>query len=70
MLCVDPAAYRKNHFSVFRPVNSEHAALPRKTWPTKMQVQVQPKLVNLKVLVKLTIYETSSIYEVRKKSLL
>ena len=31
VLCVDPAAYRKNHFPVFRPVNSEHAALPRKT---------------------------------------
>jgi hypothetical protein len=31
MLCVDPTAYPKNHFPVFRPVNSEHAALPRKT---------------------------------------
>ena len=27
MLCVDPAAYRKNHFPVRRPVNSEHSAL-------------------------------------------
>ena len=31
MFCVDPAAYRENYFPVFRPVNSEHAALPRKT---------------------------------------
>jgi len=33
-----------------------------------MQVQVQPKALKLKVLVKLTIYETSLIYEVRKKA--
>jgi hypothetical protein len=31
MLCVDPAAYRKNDLPVFRPLNSEHSALPRKT---------------------------------------
>jgi len=42
MVCVDPAAYRKNHFPVFGPVNSEHAALP------KMQVQIQPKVAEIK----------------------
>src|SRR5580700_3961796 len=31
MLCVHPAAYRKNYVPVFRPVNSEHSALSRKT---------------------------------------
>jgi hypothetical protein len=30
MLCVHPAAYRKNYVPVFRPVNSEHSALSRK----------------------------------------
>jgi hypothetical protein len=69
MLCVDPAAYRKNHFPVFRPVNSEHAALPRKTLAYKdAGPGPKRKWLKLKVLVKLTIYETSLIYEVRKKA--
>jgi len=68
MLCVEPAAYRKNHFPVFRPVNSEHSALPRKILPTKMQVQVQPKVAEMKGIIESDIYETTSIYEFRKNS--
>jgi hypothetical protein len=51
MLCVDPAAYRKNHFPVFRPVNSEYPALPRKIFPTEMQIQVQPKVAEMKGII-------------------
>jgi hypothetical protein len=47
MLCVEPTAYRKNHFPVFRPVNSEHSVLALKTLPT-MQVQHQPKVAETK----------------------
>ena len=51
MLCVEAAAYRKNHFPVFRPVNSEHPALPRKILPTEVQVQVQPKVAEMKGII-------------------
>ena len=51
MLCVEAAAYRKNHFPVLRPVNSEHSALPRKLLPTEMQVQVQPKVAEIKGII-------------------
>src|ERR1700728_2204505 len=35
MLCVDPAAYDKNHFPGLRSVNSEHSVLSRTTLPTR-----------------------------------
>ena len=66
MLCVERAAYRKNHFPVFRPVNSEHSALPRKILPTEMQVQFQPKVAEMKGIIESDNLRTSSIYEFRK----
>ena len=48
MLCVKPAAYRKDHFLVFRPVNSEHSSLPMKTLLTERQVQFQLKVIEIK----------------------
>ncbi len=48
MLCFDPAAYRKNYFPVFQPVNSEHSALQEDLGTIGMQVQVQPKVAEMK----------------------
>ena len=67
MLCVEPAAYRKNHFPVFRPVNSEHYVLPTKNLPTEMQVQHQPKAAEIKGVIGFDNLRTSSINEFRKK---
>jgi hypothetical protein len=66
MLCVEPAAYRKNHFPVFRPVNSEHSVLPRTTLATEMQVQHQPKVAEIKGVIGFDNLRTSSINEFRK----
>ena len=66
MLCVEPAAYRKNHFPVFRPVNSEHSVLPRKTLRTEVQVQHQTQVPESKGVIGFYDLRTSSIHEVRK----
>src|SRR5260370_1019082 len=67
MLCVEPAAYRKNHFLVFRPVNSEHFCSSKEDLAYREgRFRSNRKYLKLKALLNLVVYETSSIYEVRR----